>query len=171
MARTTTPTGSAIAKPDSEVAPDHPNVVALPPLVYAAGLVIGFLFELALPLVDLPSAVSWFAGSIVVAGGVALGIWFLASFRRAQTPVDISKPTRTIVTTGPYRFTRNPGYVSLAAIYVGIALLGDALWPLLLLPAILLIIHRGVILREEGYLERKFGEEYLRYKGATRRWL
>jgi protein-S-isoprenylcysteine O-methyltransferase Ste14 len=76
-----------------------------------------------------------------------------------------------LVTDGPFRYTRNPAYLSMAMIYAGISSLANALWAMLLLPATLLVIQRGVIEREERYLERKFGDEYLRYKAGVRRWV
>jgi protein-S-isoprenylcysteine O-methyltransferase Ste14 len=68
-------------------------------------------------------------------------------------------------------YTRNPGYLALAAIYSGIAFLRSSLWAMLLLPLVLTVIQREVIGREERYLERTFGEEYLDYKGKVRRWI
>jgi protein-S-isoprenylcysteine O-methyltransferase Ste14 len=91
--------------------------------------------------------------------------------RKAQTHINPREPTTAIVTTGPYQFTRNPIYVSLTLLYAGIALLANAIWALALLPAILYVMNRGVIEREERYLERKFGSLYLNYKALTRRWL
>ncbi len=81
------------------------------------------------------------------------------------------QPTTAIVTEGPYRFTRNPIYLSLAVLYAGLAVMANALWSLLLLLAVMLIIHYAVILPEERYLEQKFGEEYRSYKAKVRRWL
>lgn len=151
--------------------PDTPDVVALPPALYAGALAAALLVELALPLPGLPEAISWTLGAILFAAGAALGIWFLRSFRRARTPVDLRRPTTTIVTTGPYRFSRNPGYLSLTMMYAGVAVLADALWPLFALPIVLVVIQRGVIEREERYLERTFGDEYLAYKARVRRWI
>ncbi len=91
--------------------------------------------------------------------------------RSAQTAIDISKPASRIVTDGPFRFSRNPGYVSLTLSYVGLSILADALWPLLLLPVVLVVMQRTVIQREEAYLQRKFGQPYLTYKASTRRWI
>jgi protein-S-isoprenylcysteine O-methyltransferase Ste14 len=85
--------------------------------------------------------------------------------------VEPWKPTTAIVTTGPYRFTRNPAYLGMALVYVGIALLAEALWVLVPLPFVLAIIDRAVIAREERYLQRKFGHEYLDYKATVRRWI
>jgi protein-S-isoprenylcysteine O-methyltransferase Ste14 len=91
--------------------------------------------------------------------------------RHAGTPANPYKPVSRIVTEGPFHYTRNPGYLSMAMIYTGVASLANALWAILLLPATLFVIQRGVIEREERYLERKFGEEYLRYKARVRRWI
>ena len=91
--------------------------------------------------------------------------------RDAGTPANPYKPVSNVVTEGPFRYTRNPAYLSMAMIYTGIAALANALWAMLLLPGALLVIQRGVIEREERYLERKFGEEYLRYKARVRRWI
>ena len=98
-------------------------------------------------------------------------MWFLRTFRRAGTPVDVRRPTTRVVTDGPFRFSRNPGYLSLTGMYVGLTAVTDALWPLVFLPGVLLAVQRGVIKREERYLERKFGEDYLAYKARTRRWI
>jgi protein-S-isoprenylcysteine O-methyltransferase Ste14 len=152
-------------------ASDRPGVLAPPPLLYAGGLVGGLLLEWAVPLPGLPGWVSWPGGAILFVAGAALGAWFLSAFRRAGTPVDVRRPTTTIVTGGPYRFSRNPGYLSLTLIYVGIAVLAGAIWPLAVLPGIVLLVQRTVIEREERYLERKFGDDYLRYKRRTRRWV
>jgi protein-S-isoprenylcysteine O-methyltransferase Ste14 len=150
---------------------DVPGVIAPPPLVYIAGLAIGFALEALLPSASLPQVLTWSLGGTLLLAGLALAVSFVAAFRRARTPVDPGKPSTTIVTTGPYRLTRNPGYLSLALSYAGIAILAGALWAFIPLVPVLLIIDRGVIHREERYLEARFGEEYLRYKVRTRRWL
>lgn len=162
---------AAAESPTPEEAPDRPGVLAPPPLLYAGGLVAGLLLDWAFPLPGLPGTVSWPLGAILLAAGAALGAWFVASFRRAGTPVDVRRPTTAIVTGGPFRFSRNPGYLSLTMMYLGIAVLADALWPLIVLPGIVLVVQRTVIEREERYLERKFGDDYLRYKRRTRRWI
>ena len=95
---------------------------------------------------------------------------FLAAFRRARTPVDPYETTTAIVTGGPYRLSRNPGYLGMALTYAGICLLAGALWALVPLIGAVIVIDRGVIRREERYLQAKFGQEYLRYKAHTRRW-
>jgi protein-S-isoprenylcysteine O-methyltransferase Ste14 len=96
---------------------------------------------------------------------------FVQAFQRAGTPLDPYKPSATIVTDGPYRLTRNPGYLGMTVTYVGIALLANAPGALAPLPIALAVLDRGVIAREEQYLERKFGPSYLEYKHRVRRWI
>jgi len=97
--------------------------------------------------------------------------WFFRTMRRADTPVDPREPVSRLVTAGPFRYTRNPAYLAMTMIYGGITSLANSLPPILLLPTALLAMRRGVIEREERYLEDRFGEEYLRYKSRVRRWI
>ena len=150
---------------------DTAGVLAPPPLIYLVGLGLGLLLDAFLPEASLPAAVRWPLGALLVVGGVSLMATFVGAFRRAQTNVDPRKPTTAIVTSGPYRFTRNPGYLGMALVFSGISLMADAPWAFLLLLPTVAVIDRGVIVREERYLEGKFGEEYLTYKGRVRRWL
>ena len=150
---------------------DTAGVIAPPPLIYLAGLAVGFALEALLPGASVPAAVRWVGGGVLVVAGVALLASFNTSFGRKGTAVEPWKPTTAIVTTGPYRLTRNPAYLGMALTYVGIALLAGALWALVPLPVVLIVIDRAVIAREERYLERKFGREYLDYKAGVRRWI
>jgi protein-S-isoprenylcysteine O-methyltransferase Ste14 len=150
---------------------DAPGVIAPPPLIYFAALGVGFGLDAMLPSTSLADWLAWSLGSVLILAGGALATSFLAALRRAHTPVDPSKPTTTVVTSGPYRLSRNPGYLAMALTYAGIAILTGALWAFVPLIPALILVSRGVIQREERYLEGKFGEEYLRYKRRTRRWL
>jgi protein-S-isoprenylcysteine O-methyltransferase Ste14 len=152
-------------------APDTAGVVAPPPLIYLAGLAIGFALEALLPGTSLPGAIRWAGGGVLVVAGIALLASFNTAFTRKGTAVEPWKPTTAIVTTGPYRITRNPAYLGMALVYIGIALLAGALWVLVPLPFVLVVIDRAVIAREERYLERKFGREYMDYKAGVRRWI
>jgi protein-S-isoprenylcysteine O-methyltransferase Ste14 len=152
-------------------APDSAGVRVPPPLVYLGGLAVGFGLEALLPGSSLPAVVQWVLGGALLVAGLALLASFNTTFQRKGTAVEPWKPTTAIVTTGPYRLTRNPAYVGMALVYVGIAVLSQAAWALAPLPVVLLIIDRTVIAREERYLERKFGQEYLDYKGRVRRWI
>jgi protein-S-isoprenylcysteine O-methyltransferase Ste14 len=160
--------GPARARPARR---DSAGVVAPPPLIYIAGLALGFGLEALLPSASVPPGLAWSVGSVLIIAGLALARSFFTALRRAHTPVDPYRATTVIVTTGPYRLSRNPGYLGMALGFAGIAVLTGALWALVALVPTLILIDRGVIAREERYLERKFGEEYLGYKARTRRWL
>jgi protein-S-isoprenylcysteine O-methyltransferase Ste14 len=150
---------------------DNAGVIAPPPLIYLGPLVLGLLLKRRFPVPFLPRGAARVLGWPLVVGGASLMSWFLFTMRRADTPIDPREPVSNLATDGPFRYTRNPAYLSMAMIYAGISSLANALWAILLLPATLLVIQRGVIEREERYLERKFGEEYLGNKGRVRRWI
>jgi protein-S-isoprenylcysteine O-methyltransferase Ste14 len=150
---------------------DKAGVVAPPPLIYLGALVFGLLLGRRFPISFLPRKMARGLGLPLLVGGVLLLGWFERALRQADTPASPYKPVERIAKEGPFRYSRNPGYLSMAMIYAGIASLANALWAILLLPVALLAIQRGVIEREERYLERKFGEEYLSYKAQVRRWI
>jgi protein-S-isoprenylcysteine O-methyltransferase Ste14 len=150
---------------------DNPGVVAPPPLIFAGGLGAGLMVNRLRPTPLLPPALSKVFGWPLVVFGLLLGLWGFLEMRRAGTNVDPYHPTTAIVEAGPYRYTRNPLYVGMALIYSGVAARANALPAALLLPAVLHLVDRGVVRREERYLEGKFGEEYRRYKGRVRRWI
>jgi len=106
-----------------------------------------------------------------VAAAVALFAYAVRTFRAAGTPVPGNEPTTVIVRTGPYCFTRNPIYLAFSLLHLGLAIWIDSLWLVGTLIAALAVMALVVIPREERYLERKFGAEYLDYKAAVRRWL
>jgi protein-S-isoprenylcysteine O-methyltransferase Ste14 len=146
-------------------------VLVLPPLLYGVALVAGFLLQwiAARPILS-SNARSW-AGGVVLASGVLLAIWGRRVMERAGTNVNPTLPTTALVATGPFRFSRNPLYVALTLIYVGLALLTNALWVLVLIVPVLLLMHYGVVRREERYLEAKFGDAYRAYRSSVRRYL
>ena len=150
---------------------DNAGVVAPPPLIYLGPLLLGLLLKRKFPVPFLPHRAARAVGWPLLFGGVALIGWFVITMRRADTPMDPREPVSNLATDGPFRYTRNPAYLSMAMIYAGISSLANALSSILFLPAVLLVIQRGVIEREERYLERKFGEEYLHYKAQVRRWV
>jgi protein-S-isoprenylcysteine O-methyltransferase Ste14 len=110
-------------------------------------------------------------GAALLAAGIALFAGSAARFRAAGTPVPARKPTTAIVRTGPYRFSRNPIYLAFSLIHLGIASWANSVWLLATLVGAVALIHYVVIRREERYLERLFGAEYLAYKASVRRWL
>jgi protein-S-isoprenylcysteine O-methyltransferase Ste14 len=156
--------------PAEQIKSDTPGVIAPPPLIYAAGLAAGFLFHTAVPF-HIPSSVwATVLGLCLIGTGILLAVAGFRAMNRVGTHVDPFKPTTALATDGPFRFTRNPLYLALTLLYGGIALFVNLPWAILFLPIVLLIMRRGVIDREERYLEQKFGEDYLRYKRNVRRW-
>ncbi len=150
---------------------DNPGVIAPPPLIYAGALLLGLLANRLSPIPFLPRGLSRVLGWPLIVGGLVVGFLGVREMKRAGTNVDPYRPATAIVTGGPYRFTRNPLYLSMTLIYGGISALSNALLPVLLLPIVLRLMRRGVIEREERYLERKFGDEYIEYKEEVPRWI
>ncbi len=151
---------------------DNPGVIAPPPLIYLGALVLGLLFHLRFRVRFLPLGWTRFLiGALLAGSSLLLGYSAFREMRSAQTSVNPHEPSTTIVTAGPYQFTRNPIYLSFTLLYTGIAVMINALGVMLLLPFVLITMRLGVIEREERYLERKFGAQYLRYKSMVRRWL
>jgi protein-S-isoprenylcysteine O-methyltransferase Ste14 len=142
-----------------------------PPLVYLISVVSGAVIQLAKPLPFLPEMVAVPLGAPLVVIAVALFASAVSTFRAAGTPVPARKPTTTIVRTGPYRVSRNPIYLAFSLLQLGIAIWANSLWLLATLAGAVALIHYVVIPREEQYLERKFGPQYLDYKASVRRWL
>jgi protein-S-isoprenylcysteine O-methyltransferase Ste14 len=151
--------------------PDNPGIRVPPPPVYLLALLLGLLLDRKAHVPFLPRGVARVLGWPLVGGGIALAAWFVRTMRGVDTTIRIDKPVSSLVQNGPFRYSRNPGYVALAMIYTGIAVLRNALWAILLLPLVVYVIQREVIEREERYLERTFGEEYLAYKARVRRWV
>jgi protein-S-isoprenylcysteine O-methyltransferase Ste14 len=144
-----------------------------PPVLYVAGIVAGMGLHRwrAYPIAD-----GWLFGRVtltVLGFGVfaALFLGAFSRFVRARTAIIPNRPASALVTDGPYRFTRNPMYVSLVALYVGVTMVLNSWWPLLLLPVVVLAVDRMVIAREEHYLAGAFPSEYEAYRARVRRWL
>ncbi len=157
--------------PSVPSSPDHAGVRFPPPLLYVAGLGLGFLLQALWPLPAWSQTVGALLALPCLALCVALCGWAIALFRRFRTSLVPIVPAATLVTRGPYRVTRNPMYVGLAFLYAGAALYFRLSWGLLLLPFVLIAVYLWVIVREERYLERRFGEAYTHYKMQVRRWL
>ena len=150
---------------------DAPGVVAIPPLIYGAFLIPGLALDVLFPIPVLPAWLQYLVGFPLIAASFAVVIPAIRLFRKAGTNLDVRKPTTAVVATGPFRFSRNPIYLAMTMLYIGVGIAADSLWILGLVLPILTVMHFGVIRREERYLERKFGEEYLAYKRRVRRWI
>ena len=150
---------------------DNPGINVPPPQIYMVPLSSGLLLGRRAHRPFLPRSAARGLGWPLVGGAVVLNTWFLRTIRDAEVPLRTDKPVPRLTTEGPFRYTRNPSYLALAMIYAGIAVLRNSPWAILLLPLVLVVIQREVIGREERYLERTFGQQYLDYKGRVRRWV
>jgi len=150
------------------------GVIARPPLLFLAALLIGFVLDRLLrlpfpaPWIDL---VQWIIGGSLILIGLALAAAGIRNFSRAGTPVRSIKPTRALVTTGIHGWTRNPIYLGMFLLYGGIGVAAQSPWILILTLPLAITIRYGVVAREEAYLERRFGDAYRDYKARVRRWL
>ena len=142
-----------------------------PPLLLVLPIVASLVLEWLVPTSFVHGALRWILGAIFFLTGLALNVSGFVTQKRAGTDPIPFNPSTRIVSHGPYRFSRNPMYIGLALWTLGIAFLVDCAWMLLAVPIGLVLIDRLVITREECYLERKFGEEYLSYKRRVRRWI
>jgi protein-S-isoprenylcysteine O-methyltransferase Ste14 len=150
---------------------DSADVRIPPPLIYAVGLGAGLLLSKWIPSRWLPSAFSRFSGWTLVVAACSLAVPALAIFLYKKTAIRPDRPATTLAVSGPYRITRNPMYLSLALLYAGIAILYRSIWALVFFFPVLFIIDRRVIVREELYLERRFGSTYAQYRTRVRRWI
>lgn len=149
---------------------DTPGVPFPPPLIPLSMFLLGVVLEIAagrgrVSGPDLP----WLGWAFLTAGILMMGT-ALRAMVRAGTPVDPSEPAQALVTDGPFRYLRNPIYGGFVLVYLGGALALRLPGPLLLTPLVPIVLHLVVIAREEAYLERRFGEDYRRYKMRVRRW-
>lgn len=153
-----------------------PAVRFPPPLLFVGGLLVAWLLETSVMRISLGNDAG-FSRALRVAGAVLGALGFLViisgiiTFARAGTAIIPVRPASAMVESGPYAYTRNPMYTGMTLVYISAALLLDWIWPILLLPIVLLVLFRLVISREERYLAAEFGEEYEAYRRRVRRWI
>jgi protein-S-isoprenylcysteine O-methyltransferase Ste14 len=151
--------------------PDNPGVIARPPFLTLGAFLIGGALEWLRPTCIFGGALRSVLGLLLAGAGVALIATAVRQFRAAGTNIETYKPSETIVTTGLYGRSRNPIYVAMAVILIGLGLAVDSLWVVAMVVPLLLVLRFGVIAREERYLAGKFGETYRAYTARVRRWL
>lgn len=150
------------------------GVIARPPLLFLAAVLLGFVSDRLLPLpfpapgIDL---VHWMIAGSLILIGLALAAAGIRDFSRAGTPVPTNEPTRALVTTGIHGWTRNPIYLGMFLVYGGIGIAVRSPSILILTLPLAIAIRYGVVAREEAYLERRFGDTYRDYKAHVRRWV
>ncbi|MEL6364489.1 MAG: isoprenylcysteine carboxylmethyltransferase family protein [Pseudomonadota bacterium] len=152
---------------------DHPNVPVHPPVVFVGAFVAAVVLELAFPSKAVLTLGRFgdAAGMLIAAAGFLFGAWALLAFRKGgENPLPNTR-TETVLDTGPYRYSRNPMYVAMALVSVGMAFAFSNAWLFATTIAAMIVIRVVVISREEAYLQKKFGGAYTAYKKKVRRWL
>lgn len=170
--------------PSSTGAPENPTTgrvesredvanlgLVRPPWVYLAAILVGVGLQLIYPLPWLPPGTGAWLGVPLLLAALALFFSATGQFRAAGTPVPGNQRTTTIVRSGPYRVSRNPIYLAFSLLVAAIGCWANSIWLLGTLVTATGVMHFVVIPREERYLERRFGAEYLTYKAQVRRWL
>ena len=150
------------------------QAITRPPVLFLAALVVGFLADYFLPLpysVFGTGETPWIAGGLLILVGAAIAFTGIRNFTKAATPVQGTKPTRSLVTTGIHSWSRNPIYIGMFLIYAGMGVAARSPWILILLLPLAITIRYGVVAREETYLDRRFGDSYRTYMARVRRWL
>ena len=154
-------------------AKDNPGVIVFPPLILLAAIVLGLLLDYLLPLgwLDgLPRTPRMIVGLVLFVFGASFPIRVRRAFEAAGTNIRPDQPTNAIVTQGLFAHARNPVYVGGLIALAGVALVFGSDWMVILLVPAFLVLHYGVVLREERYLEAKFGAPYLAYKQSVPRY-
>jgi protein-S-isoprenylcysteine O-methyltransferase Ste14 len=160
--------------PSMNGARDASSPFIWPPTIFGAAVVGAALLWWLVPLPFLPTR-AWIAlrllGGLFIVGGIALALSAEQAFRRAGTAAKPTEPTTAIVAEGVFRYTRNPMYLGMTVILVGLGFATDCLWFFIAAPVAVVAVTKLAIEREERYLEQKFGAAYLDYKARIRRWL
>jgi len=154
-------------------APDVAGVIALPPLIFLGFLAAAAVLEAVVPFPVLAAHAfpRYLAGAALAVAGFVMIVMGTRRFQAAGTNIPPNLPTTALVVDGIYRRTRNPLYLGLILIYLGLGVAAGSFWAGGLIVPLLWVIKTGVIAREEHYLERKFGDAYRAYKARVRRWV
>jgi protein-S-isoprenylcysteine O-methyltransferase Ste14 len=152
---------------------DRPNINKNihPPIIALMFIVLAYFLGRFAPLPFVAPAILRNLGLLMTFVGFLLGIGAFLEFRKARTTVDPHGSSQQVVTSGIYRFTRNPIYLGFLLMVIGLPLNSGLYWGVVMAPFYILLMNRLVIEQEETYLERKFGETYASYKAQVRRWL
>jgi len=152
--------------------PSAPAIIAPAPLLYLGTLTLGFYLQSVTPQSILADdGLHLILGALLFTLATLLTVWSLRALRRRGTTPNPRKPASALVADGPFRYSRNPLYVAMTGLYLGIAFLSNAAWLLVLLIPLLALMDWGVIRREEVYLAKRFGKSYRNYQSRVRRWV
>ncbi len=147
-----------------------PKLVAPPPAIFAVAIIVGAIVNRVYGFGSGGGGVWSFGGGAVVVLGIALSFWSIQQYRLANTSPDPKHRAVALVTGGPYRYSRNPLYIAAALMQVGFGIAVNMPGIVFAVFPALYILRKGVVLREETYLEDLFGEEYVAYTAQVRRW-
>ncbi|MGC2224255.1 MAG: isoprenylcysteine carboxylmethyltransferase family protein [Methylocella sp.] len=150
---------------------DRANVVASPTMIFTGVLVLGFGLDMMWPAAFLPEGWGLPLGLIVIFVAANIKLFAAREMVRVKTHLDIRKPANDIATSGIYGVSRNPLYIGMILLNIGIGCIVNSVWIFLLSAGLAAALQKGVVEPEETYLEQKFGEKYLRYKAKVRRWI
>ena len=155
----------------SDEADDNPGVLVFPPFLFLGCFVAGMIAYLVRPSrFALPLGLRGLGGLVTIAA-IVFSLWAQRIMRAAGTNIRPDMPATAIVSDGPFAFSRNPLYLSVLAMFAGLGVALASKTFLAVLVPLFLVLHYGVVLREERYLESKFGDTYLVYKTRVRRWI
>ena len=156
---------------------DHPGVRLPPPVVLLGAILLGLGLDALWPAplsamgLALPRALSIGLGALILLAGFGIALACFFQFKAAGTAIEPWKPSDALIGGGLYRRSRNPIYLGMLLVIIGVAFLANSLWHLALLLPVWAFLRFAVIAREERYLEDRFGEDYRRYRSSVRRWL
>ena len=155
----------------SDTTGDHPGVLIFPPLLFLICVAVGLIAHFVCPY---RFGFGWWlrgSGIALVAAAIAFASWGRRTMQSAGTNINPGMPALAVVSSGPFAFTRNPLYLSLLVMFSGIGFAAASPAFLVLVVPFFLVLHFGVVVREERYMDAKFGDDYRGYKGRVRRWI
>ena len=150
--------------------PDHAEVAFHPPLLLLGAIALGFAARWLALAEFLPSGVALTVGPTLTVAAFGIFLWAALTMHRGGASIPTGQPTDRIIAGGPYQFSRNPIYLGMVLLQIGIGFWANSLWFIGLAALSVVLLTWGVISREERYLTRKFGQTYVTYKESVRRW-
>jgi protein-S-isoprenylcysteine O-methyltransferase Ste14 len=141
------------------------------PIAFLASLLVSWGLQRAFPLPAVAGVWRWIAGAALIVLGLPYGFGALRAMREAKTSPNPFTPSAALVTSGPFRFSRNPMYVSLVLYLAGLGILFGLTWQLVLLPVVVLVLHYGAVVPEERHMQARFGDPFARYRARVRPWI
>ena len=152
---------------------ENPSIAAWrPAAIQLSSVLTGLMLHSLWPReIPLAAGLAWIAVPMFMALGFTIIALSFREFARARTSIRPDRGADALIRTGPFRWSRNPLYLAVCLLIVGIGVWVNSLWVLVMLLPLVPVMSRAVIAREERYLEHKFGQVYIDYKQSVRRWL